>query len=242
LKDKQKERNEAAQSELNDLRILDRKPLFSIEKAHRTQLDLSKRIILKDRLPRKIRYVAGIDVAYAESKSFGAVSVLNYETLELVESQTVVLKTLFPYIPTLLSFREIPPAVLCIRKLQVQPDVFFVDGQGFAHPYHCGFASHLGLVISKPTIGVAKSRLIGQIDEDEARKKIAFLKHEGKIIGAQVVTKCGAKPVYVSVGHMMSLETSIKTTLHCTKDNRVPEPILAAHRLANVEKRKSNIA
>jgi deoxyribonuclease V len=242
LKDKQKERNEATSSESNDLRILDRKSPFSVEKAHRTQLDLSKRIILGDRLPRKIRYIAGVDVAYTKTESFGTVAVLNYETLELVESQTVVLKTLFPYIPTLLSFREIPPAVLCIRKLQIQPDVFLVDGQGFAHPYHCGFASHLGLILGKPTIGVAKSRLVGQVDEAEARKNIAFLRHEGKIIGAQVTTKHGTKPIYISVGHMVSLKTSIKTVLRCVKDNRIPEPILAAHGLANVEKRKSNIA
>jgi deoxyribonuclease V len=242
LKDKQKERNETAPTESNDLRISDRKPPFSIQKAHQTQLAMSKRIILEDRLPTRIRYVAGVDVAYTESKSLGAVVVLNYETLELIESQTVVLKTVFPYIPTLLSFREIPLAVLCIRKLQIQPDIFLVDGQGFAHPYHCGFASHLGLVISKPTIGVAKSRLVGHAEDAETRKDVAFLKYKGETIGAQVTTKRETRPVYISVGHMVSLETCIKTALHCVKNSRVPEPILAAHNLANVEKRKSNIA
>jgi deoxyribonuclease V len=224
------------------MKISDRKPPFSIQKAHRTQLEMSKRIILEDRLPKRIRYIAGVDVAYTESNSFGAVAVLNYETFELMESQTAVLKTIFPYIPTLLSFREIPPAIVCIRKLQIQPDIFLVDGQGFAHPYHCGFASHLGLVISKPTIGVAKSRLVGHAEDAGTRRDVAFLKYKGETIGAQVTTKRETRPVYISVGHMVSLETCIRTVLHCVKDNMVPEPILAAHRLANMEKRKSNIA
>lgn len=111
---------------------------FSIKKAHATQLRMSKRIILEDRLPETIRLIAGIDVAYLRDLSIGAVAVLDYELLKLVESQTAVCRTLSPYIPTLLSFREIRPSVISIRKLQSQPDLFPVDGQGFAHPYHCG--------------------------------------------------------------------------------------------------------
>jgi deoxyribonuclease V len=119
--------------------------------------------------------------------------------------------------------------------------VFLVDGHGFAHPYGCGFASHLGLAIGKPTIGVAKDRLFGEVENIKAEGNFAFLEHDGKVIGAVVTTKVGCKPVYVSVGHMISLETAIKIVKHCIRNNRIPDPILKAHEMANLLKRKSII-
>jgi len=217
------------------------KPTFSVEKAHETQLRLSTRIIFAIRLPKKIRFIAGVDVAYVKRMSIGAVAVLDYDSLKIVESRTALCETRFPYVPTLLSFREIPPAILSIKKLRVQPDVFLVDGHGFAHPYRCGFASHLGLVTGKPTIGVAKGRLFGEVG-DKIEEGIAFLKHKGEVVGAVVATKGGCKPVYVSVGHMVSLKTAIKIVRHCARYNRIPEPILKAHETARAEKRKINIA
>jgi len=216
------------------------KPTFSVEKAHETQLRLSKQIVFEDRLPRKIRFVAGVDIAYARGMSIGAVAVLYYDSLKLVELQTALYKTRFPYIPTLLSFREIPPAVLSIKKLHVQPDVFLVDGHGFAHPYRCGFASHLGLVVCKPTIGVAKRRLFGEYEGAKDKKGVVFLKHNDEVVGAAVITKRGCKPIYVSVGHMVSLETATKIVKHCASRNRIPEPILKAHKTATAGKRKIN--
>ncbi|MEM3695280.1 MAG: endonuclease V [Candidatus Bathyarchaeia archaeon] len=213
---------------------------FSVEKAHETQVCLSGRIIFEDKLPRKICYVAGVDVAYAKNLSVGAVAVLDYDTLRLLECKTAVCETRFPYVPTLLSFREVPPAILSIKKLRTKPDVFLVDGHGFAHPYYCGFASHLGLVLGKPTIGVAKNRLFGE-EKRVYGEPFAFLKHNGKVIGAAVVTKSGCKPIYVSVGHMVSLETAIKIVQHCAVSDRIPEPILKAHEAATTEKRKINI-
>jgi deoxyribonuclease V len=218
------------------------KPLFSVKKAHEMQLRLSKQIIFEDTLPEKIKFVAGVDVAYARGTSIGAVAVLDYNSLKLVESQTALCKTRFPYIPTLLSFREIPPAVLSIKKLHVQPDVFLVDGQGFAHPYRCGFASHLGLVIGKPTIGVAKSRLFGEVGRIKTEEEVVFLKNKGEVVGAMVTTIRGCKPLYVSVGHMVSLGTAIKIVKHCACRNRILEPVLKAHEIAALEKRKINIA
>jgi deoxyribonuclease V len=218
------------------------KPNFSIEKAHKTQLKLSKQIVLEDMLSEKIRFVAGVDVAYVKDLAIGAVAVLDYASLELVESKTVLCKTRFPYVPTLLSFRETPPTVLCIKKLDSQPDVFLVDAHGFAHPYRCGFASHLGLVVGKPTIGVAKGRLFGDVEDAMSQKDVALLKHEDEIIGAVVKTKQGCKPVYVSVGHMVSLETAVKIVRHCVCHSRIPEPILKAHQIVTAEKRKINIA
>jgi deoxyribonuclease V len=214
---------------------------FSIEKAHKAQLRMSRQIIFEDKLPMRIRYVAGVDIAYTKNFSISAVAVLDYETLELVEVKTAICKTCFPYIPTLLSFREIPPTIQCIRKLSVQPDVFLVDGQGFAHPYRCGFASHLGLVIGKPTIGAAKSRLVGEVENGKG-KETAYLKHDGEVIGAVVKTKMKSKPIFVSVGHMVSLETTLKIVKQCSPNNRIPEPTLKAHETATAEKRKLNIS
>lgn len=215
--------------------------LFSVKKAHDAQLMMSKKIIFEDYLPRRIRFVAGVDVAYSEGMSIGAVAVLNYDTLELAESQTAICETRFPYVPTLLSFREIRPAILCIRRLKVQPDVFLVDGHGFAHPYRCGFASHLGLVLDKSTIGVAKGRLVRDIVEAEASDNVAFIQSDGQNIGAKVATRERRKPVYVSTGHKISLETAVRIVRKCAKDNRIPEPILKAHEIATQTKRKNHI-
>jgi deoxyribonuclease V len=161
---------------------------------------------------------------------------LDFESLELLERQTATCEVKFPYIPTLLSFREIPPAVACIKKLSLQPDVLLADGQGLAHPYGCGFASHLGLAIGKPTIGVAKSRLVG---EPTAIAGQVFLVRKGQIIGEIVTTKEGVKPVYVSVGHLISLRTAVEMTKHCVRNSKIPEPIWQAHKLASEEKMKT---
>jgi deoxyribonuclease V len=224
------------------MRIEGIKSSFSVQRAHKVQLQLSEHIVFEDVPPEKIRFVAGVDVAYTKKMSIGAAVVLDFDSLKLVETQIALWETRFPYVPTLLSFREIPPTVLSIRKLRTQTDVVLVDGQGFAHPYRCGFASHLGLVIRKPTIGVAKSRLIGEVEGNKALEDVAFLKDKAQVIGAMVKTKKNCKPVYVSVGHMISLETAIKIVKHCVHNDRIPEPILKAHELATLEKQKFNIA
>jgi deoxyribonuclease V len=210
---------------------------FSIRKAHDAQLEISKRIIRQDTLPEKIRYVAGVDVAYTKTQSIGAVAVLDYDSLSLVESKTTHVKTEFPYIPTLLSFREIPPAVAVIKKLRLQPDVFLVDGQGIMHPYRLGFASHLGIVLGKPTIGVAKSPLVGEVGEFGERDWAPIMDKE-EVVGVALITRKGTTPVYVSIGHMVSLKKAIEIVKHCTPKHRIPKPIRLAHNLAAQEKRK----
>lgn len=203
---------------------------FSIPKAHKAQAYLSKKVVSEDRLPEKINLIAGVDVAYAGESAIGAVAVLDYESLELLESQTAMCQVKFPYIPTLLSFREIPPATACVKRLKRQPDVFLVDGQGIAHPYRCGFASHLGLAIGKPTVGVAKSRLVGKPTTLGGN---VFLVENCQIIGSVVTTREGSKPVYVSVGNLISLETAVKIVKHCVRRSRIPEPLLQAHKIAS---------
>jgi deoxyribonuclease V len=210
---------------------------FSVEKARKAQQLLAERVICEDKLPKTIKYVGGVDIAYYEDVSVGAVAVLDFISLALIESQTAHCKTMFPYVPTLLSFREVLPAVLAINRLQTKPDVFLVDGQGIAHPLRCGFASHLGLAINKPTIGVAKSLLCGKIGEFN-EKGWAPITDKGEIIGTAVVTVPSKKPVYVSVGHKISLDKAISVVRHFSHRNRVPEPIREAHRIANEEKKK----
>jgi deoxyribonuclease V len=210
-------------------------PGFSASKAHKTQLCLSRKVVTENRLPKKLTCIAGIDVAYVDNLAIGAVAVLDYESLKLLERKTATCQAQFPYLPTWLAFREIPPAVACIQKLRRQPDVLLVDAHGVAHPYGCGFASHLGLVIEKPTIGVAKSRLIGE-NKTVAEQELLF--QNSRVIGAVVTTKEGVKPVYVSVGHLLSLGTAVEITKHCVLNSRIPEPILQAHKIAAEKKRE----
>jgi len=210
---------------------------FSIKKAHKMQLQLSERVIRNDQLPDTINYVAGVDVAYTQETSIAAVAVLDFNSLSLVESQVARLKTRFPYIPTLLSFRELPPTLSAINKLRVQPDVFLVDGHGIAHPYRFGFTAHFGLEIDRPTIGVAKSLLCGKVEPLE-NQGWAPITDKGEVIGAALVTKSGQKPIYVSIGHRISLERAINIVMDCTRNYRIPEPIRKAHVIAGEEKRK----
>lgn len=212
-------------------------PSFSIKKAHEAQSRLSEKVIHKDMLDNEIHLIAGVDTAYSKDLSIGAVAVLDYSSLKVLESRTATYRTSLPYIPTLLSFREIPPTILSIGKLQMKPDVFLVDAHGLAHPYRCGFASHLGVVMGKPTIGVAKERLFGEMENAGIRKDVALLKHEDEVIGAVLTTR-SRKPLYVSVGHMVSLDTAIKIVQHCTLHTRIPKPILKAHQIATAEKQK----
>lgn len=210
---------------------------FSVEKAHRLQLRLAKKIIRKDVLPKRIRLVAGVDVAYVGDFSVGVAVVLDFESLKVKESKTVVCRTRFPYIPTLLSFREIPQVISAIKKLKLNPDVLLVDGQGIMHPYRLGFASHLGLTIAKPTVGVAKSPLFGELQAFN-EEGWAPITTKNEVIGAAVVTKKGAKPVYVSTGNMVSLKTAIAIVKHCSVTSYLPEPTRQAHIIATSGKNK----
>lgn len=230
-------------SELQVLRLPSTKfqrkkpPRFSSKRAHAAQLKASAQVVRRDTLPAKIRYVGGVDVAYTKEASIAASTVLEFESLSFVEGQTAQVRTKFPYIPTLLSFREIPPAVSVLRKLRLQPEVLLVDGQGIMHPYRLGFASHLGLVLDMPTIGVAKSPLIGEVGE--LRKSgWAPITDRNEVVGAALATREGTKPLYVSVGHKVSLRRAIEVVRHCTPRHRIPKPLRLAHNLAAQEKAK----
>jgi deoxyribonuclease V len=209
---------------------------FSSKKAHHAQLRASTKVIRQDRVPEEIRYVAGVDVAYAANLSIGAAAILTHESLSLAESETACTTTRLPYIPTLLSFREVSPAYAAIRKLQLRPDVFLVDGQGIMHPYRLGFASHLGLALGRPTIGVAKNPLVGTVAEFN-ESGWAPITDRNEVVGVALKPRKGVKPLYVSVGHLISLERAIEVVKHCTPSHRIPKPIRLAHNMAAKKKR-----
>ncbi len=204
-------------------------PNFSIEKAHAAQLKISKQVVKEDKLRKKIQYVGGVDVAYTESQSISAAVVVDYKSLSIVESKIALFNTKFPYIPTLLAFRETPPIILAINKLHLQPDIFLVNGHGIMHPYRFGLASHIGVVLNKPTVGVAKNPLIGKSGEHSKSEEWVSILDNDEIIGVKLTSKRGTKPIYVSIGHKISLLKAIEVVKNCVSQYRIPEPLRQAH-------------
>lgn len=186
--------------------------------------------------PRRIRHVAGTDVGYEHAGRItrAAVAVLSFPELKLVDHAIARLPTRFPYVPGLLSFREIPALLAALDKLRVEPDVILCDGQGLAHPRRFGLASHLGVYCGVRSIGVAKSRLIGA-HGPLARHRGAWvpLRDRGETIGAVLRTRADTRPVYVSIGNRVSLPVALRLVMACTTKYRLPETTRWAHRLAS---------
>ena len=210
--------------------------VFPFKRAEKIQKCLSKMIITHDCLPEKIRYIAGVDVSYVDDRSYGAVAVLEYSSMRLIEWKTSSQRTVLPYVPTFLAFRELPAAVSAARKLETKPDVYMVDGHGRAHPRRFGFACHFGLALNTPTIGVAKNRLCGEVEGSEGFWRPVIDGDEN--IGAAVFTGKSKKPIYVSIGHKVSLKTAVRIVHECAKKYRIPEPIRQAHIAAERAKQK----
>ena len=206
------------------------KEAIQIQKELRSQVRMEA---LGDDSPRLI---AGVDVGLPRGAKVAraAIAVLDYNTMELVDQATAEIPVPFPYVPGLLSFREMPVILAALEHLETSPDIFMVDGHGYAHPRRFGLACHLGVWMDRTTIGCGKSILIGEhVPLDKSRGKIAYLKDQNEIIGAAVRTRDGVKPVYISVGHRINLETATQITLSCGRGFRLPEPIRWAHRLAS---------
>jgi deoxyribonuclease V len=181
------------------------------------------------------RLIAGVDISVdrVAGTGTGAVVVLSYPELELVETEVVTDRIGFPYVPGLLSFREAPLILAACEKLTVTPDLLMVDGQGIAHPRRMGSASHLGLFLETPTIGCAKSRLRGQHEEPGTDSgSYADLMDNGEVIGAVLRTRGGVKPIYISIGHKIDLPTAIHWVMACCRGYRLPEPTRLAHQAA----------
>jgi len=182
------------------------------------------------------RLVAGADLSIVRGRDRGyaAVVVVDAETMETVAEATATVDVTFPYVPGLLSFRELPPLAAAWRTLEMRPDLLLFDAHGYAHPRRFGLACHGGLLFDVPAVGLAKSVLVGEAGEPGRTKgATAPLLHEGERVGTVLRTRTGVRPVYVSVGHRLDLEPAVEATLAVTPRYRLAEPIRRAHKLAN---------
>jgi deoxyribonuclease V len=208
---------------------------LSATEAIAVQRELRAHLIPSDRLG-PVRRVAGVDVGFEAGGTItrAAVAVLRYPALELLETAIARRPTTFPYVPGLLSFRELPAVLEALERLNEPPDLLLCDGQGIAHPRRLGIACHLGLLVDIPSIGVAKTRLYGTHEEPpDQRGAWTPLRADGEIIGAVLRTRAGVKPLYVSPGHRIGLETAVAYVMGCCARFRLPETTRHAHRLAS---------
>ena len=200
--------------------------MMNIEKLKEEQLATARKVVTTDELG-EVRTIGGCDCAYVNNTVIAAVVVCD-DKLKIIEKQVAVVENDFPYMPGLLYYREGKAMKEAFAKLKNKLDVLLVDGNGVLHPLRCGLASHLGVELDQPTIGVAKTRLLGE--EDEAGN----IKVGKEIIGAEFKAKEYAKPIYVSVGHKISLERAVDLVQKTTRQpHKLPEPLHLAHRLAD---------
>jgi deoxyribonuclease V len=203
--------------------------------ARAIQNDLRPHVVRKNGLD-SVEHVAGIDVGFEEAGTVtsAAVVILSFPSLELEEQVIARRPTRFPYVPGLLSFREVPTVLDALTRLSVRPDLLLCDGQGIAHPRRFGIASHCGVLTDWPSIGVAKSLLTGfHAEVPEARGAWVPIKQRDEIIGAVLRTRVKVKPVYISIGHKISLDSAIDYVMRCTTRYRLPETTRLADRLAS---------
>jgi deoxyribonuclease V len=202
--------------------------------ARRVQQELASLVIRHDTF-LSVRSVCGLDVGFKSGMAVAACVVMSFPGLELLESRACTSKIGFPYVPGLLSFREIPALILVLQALKLEPDLIIADGQGIAHPLRFGLASHLGVLLDKPVIGCAKSRLVGKYGEPGPEKgDWEYLREGDEILGAVVRTRARVKPLFVSIGHRISLHSARCYVLECCRGFRITEPVRAAHHLASL--------
>ncbi|MEH1895494.1 MAG: deoxyribonuclease V [Nostoc sp.] len=210
----------------------------TLEEAIVIQEKLRDRVITEDKLREPIQYVAGVDMGFEADGTISraAVAVLSFPDLQVIETSLAHRPTTFPYVPGFLSFREIPAVLDALEKITTIPDIILCDGQGIAHPRRLGIACHLGLLIDMPTIGVAKSRLVGKYEElPEAKGSTQPLIYNGETVGVVLRSRTGVKPLYISCGHRISLPTAIDYVLRCTPKYRLPETTRIADKLASAK-------
>jgi deoxyribonuclease V len=213
---------------------------LSPQQAIEIQKQLRYEVEPQDQFDEPIKTVAGIDLGYdvKNDTSRAVVVVLSFPELELLETSEAHLPIQFPYVPGLLSFRETPVAIKALEKLKITPDVILCDGQGLAHPRGFGIACHVGILADVPTIGVAKSLLVGKFENlGEERGSFAPLIYKNEQVGVALRTKNKVQPLFVSVGHRVGLETATDLVLQCTPKYRLPETTRLADKLASYRKR-----
>ncbi|MBL7100942.1 MAG: endonuclease V [Nanoarchaeota archaeon] len=209
---------------------------IELNKLREVQKKIADKIIVKDSVkPKDIKTVAGFDITYHNKKVVCAGVVFDFKTMEVLEKKYTVSEEKFPYIPNFLMFREGPPIMETYHELEANPDVLLIDGGGILHPLKSGIASYIGVSLDKPTVGVTKKLLLGEVLEG----KIYVEKdtRDGKVKevrGQRVETKVGSRPIFVSPGHKVSVATAVKIVNECMRGNhKLPEPIRLAHRYAD---------
>ncbi len=208
---------------------------MSPSEAQAVQRDLAGRVSRRNEIGSP-RLVAGVDISASRFRStgVGAVVVLSFPALELVEVEVVERRVEWPYIPGLLSFRESPLVLAACERLKSSPGLFLVDGHGIAHPRRCGIASHLGLLLDAPTIGCAKSVLCGTHGPlDNHPGSLTELVESGEVVGAALRTRASVRPVYVSIGHKVDLASAVEWVMNCCTGFRLPQPARLAHMAAS---------
>jgi len=205
-----------------------------IEKMRKEQLKLADEIVLRDEFDR-IKLIAGCDCTFENDRVIAAIVVLEYPGMAFVEAKYAVQENAIPYIPSYLSYREMPAVIDAFSKLKNRPDLMFCDGNGILHPRRIGSASHLGIALDMPTIGVAKKLLLGQVEDGKVWV-------DNEIRAFEVKTKDVSNPIYVSPGHKVSLGTALKLVIDCIRQpHKMPEPLHMAHKYANkVRKRQES--
>lgn len=200
---------------------------INLHELEEEQKKLGKTALLKDAIDFELAdRIAGCDVAFTDNKIIAAIVILNKD-MQIVEQQYTIKKIQFPYIPGFRAYRELPAIMECYNKLQEPFDVIFFDGHGIAHPRNCGIATHFGIITQKPSIGVAQHLLAGEVKQGRI-----FM--DGKIVGVELQTKEGSKPVYISPGNMISLKTAEELAKRLIiKPHKLPEPIVIARKYTN---------
>ncbi|MFQ5587053.1 MAG: deoxyribonuclease V [Thermodesulfobacteriota bacterium] len=202
------------------------------KRAREVQVVLQKRIVIRP-LMKVPGLIAGVDAAFFEDKIIGVACLYRYPDLTPLKDSVSIRKVTFPYIPGLLSFREGPVVIEALEGLETAPDLILFDGQGIAHPRGVGIASHIGVLLGIPSIGCAKSRLVGDFREPGGKKgSRSPLRYKERVVGAVVRSRDNVRPLFVSPGHLVDIEGSVEYVLACTSRYRLPEPTRRADRLS----------
>jgi len=216
---------------------------WNVNIATARSIQLQLRQMLKfQKLAKPVHYIAGADVSYSRKSNLGfaAITIFKYPEMELCEQKAVSMPIKFPYIPGYLTFREAPILLEAFQKLSLLPDLVLFDGQGIAHPRGMGIAAHIGLCLDLPSIGCAKSRLIGEFESPGQNKgDYTPLFYNNQHIGAIVRTRAKVNPVFVSPGHLITIEESVEWVLKTCTKYRIPEPIRESHIFVNQMRQKS---
>jgi len=204
-----------------------------LRKLKKEQLDLAKKVSTKDEI-EELNLIAGCNQSFVDYKIISSIVVLDFKTLEVIEEQQAEVKAMMPYIPGFLSYRETPAVIEVFNKLENRPDVLLVEANGILHPRKLGMASHLGLSLDIPTIGVAKKLLCGEV-------KNSKIYVDGELRGMVLVTKEHANPLYISPGHKVNLKKAMEIIKQCIKlPHKLPEPLHLAHRYAKRLRKKED--